>query len=70
MNRRLLKIKSPFEATRVRDGLVRPFQIGETIWFDIEQLNQTKSSVKFQVDNEIWGVGRDVLVTSTSPPNS
>jgi hypothetical protein len=69
MNRRLLTINSPFEATRSVDGLVRQFKIGEKIWCDLDQLKLDISTIQFEVDNDPWTVRRDVLVTSTKPPN-
>jgi hypothetical protein len=67
MNRRLLTVKSPFEATRSMNGWVRQFNIGEKVWCDLDQLKRDISSIQFEVDNDPWSVGRDVLVTSTKP---
>jgi hypothetical protein len=51
------------------DGLVRQFNIGEKVWCDIDQLKQDARLIQFEVDNDPWSVGRDVLVTSIKPPN-
>jgi len=49
------------------NGWVRQFNIGEKVWCDLDQLKRDISSIQFEVDNDPWSVGRDVLVTSTKP---